>query len=1731
MRRKKIVRFMAMYLAIALVLTSFGQSAMTAFAENETVEEDTKESISDNSTVETVSTSSEENDTSLEIDQQSNKDDEYNNSEKEDGEYQAETTEITNTESTSYEDISDDELELYDEEKRTDLDEDEIAVAENINVLLDGDYDVKDAKDGISFDENKVYVRYSETKSNFDLSKEGTYDTYYRVEPYSGKKPYLIHRRVRVDAPQYSSGNGSNSNKDSEESSDDEDSDSEDDSIVGKKRSNEELPLSKGEIESIQSNTATFTIRLDENQDIEMIEEGIDPETGRQDSELQDNNEESAGGSDISALQYKDAAQHELSTPTIPILKRAGNKLFSFLSVLFPAITVNAADDKDSMKVSYSGYAGFCGHRTGIKYISEEGDYYKHLVYCLDMNRNTTSGTVKAGDTKVKAQITYCLVNGARTLGGKCHTDKYSAGSATADYFVTSAAIHVINGEVSLAYYNDGSNVYKKISSLVSDAKSCDKTKYNLETGLTKTISYSITPTKSAWKKMSDGLYRSEEKFVRSKSGTITDVKYKITGAPSDLKVGEIGKDASDIVDDDDLKKYDICVAQTDKDKASSNFYVYCNEEAMKKILDGKLTIKVQAKAYSDEKGGRKWVPTVVSQQKITFLEDFNVVTAKATVKLTTDFKLGSISIKKTDKFTKSPVDGATYYLYEDADCDDMLCELSSKGNGLYGSEVETLTQDTYYLKEIINPDGYQLDVNVYPIALEYFTIYDSDGKVTQEGKEYVHDEYPEPVGVVVSKKDSFTQNIITNASFAVFNDQACTVRTVIDAENNNVEVPLFYYDEDLGAAMSDKFIKTQDTYYVKEVVIPDGYKDPGTVWEVSPGFGDVAVLGVENTPVRCSLDAKKKDSETGGEAQGEGTLVGAVYGLYAGEDIKYPDGSGVVTYSDNDPIKSGKGTDFQFFSVPATKDTLLATVRTDGQAEFAFSNLYLGNYYVKEITPSIGYMLDDTVYPFNFRESENQHQDIVIEKDVMETPIKQPFEIIKVSVDSDTDETIPISGAEFTVKLNSDIEKNGWDNAKTMDVLVTDDKGYAKSKELPFGTYLVRETKVPTNLYKTADFTVTIDHDSREPQAWRTLNDSPFKAYIKFIKKDEETGRIVRLPGVTFKIKKADSDEYVEMKVGDKKVSEFITDETGTITTPLKLRYGDYEVTEITAPEGYLLSEDSIAFHVTKEGAIEYEEDEDGDAVITIEMNNKPVKGSVSIKKEGEVLVGAEYDTIVDRILTFLTGDNRSVTFQYENQPLAGAVYHLVADEDIYTADHETDEDGNRIISVYHDIPLKKGTVAAVLTTDEDGEAYVTDLPLGKYHIEEIKAPDGFVLDESKDEFELAYEDDHTEIVYHSAEYNDARVRTELSLIKKNSVNELPVAGATYGVYATVDIVGKNGEVLVEENSLIEAEKTDDEGKAVFEADLPLGRYYVKEIETAPGYVKDGSEYEVDFTYQDARLELLTKEIEVSEIPIIVEVSKSDVTNGKEVIGAVLEILDENGERYAQWTTNGGPYTLNAIPAGRYTLRENAAPYGYMIANEVEFVVEETGEIQKVTMVDERVKGYIEIYKTDSETKKALKGVTFEIRDEKDKVIQELKTDKEGYAKSDLLDICTYKDNGEYDQDIKYYVVETKAAKDYILDDTKHEVIIKYEQAASDNVGYTLELTNKPKEPKLPQTGGDYNFRVVWWIALLLILSGIWIIMASKKKKPVSDDLFDDDTFDSDIDLSDDTADDNKLI
>ena len=918
---------------------------------------------------------------------------------------------------------------------------------------------------------------------------------------------------------------------------------------------------------------------------------------------------------------------------------------------------------------------------------------------------------------------------------------------------------------------------------------------------------------------------------------------------------------------------------------------------------------------------------------------------------------------------------------------------------------------------------------------------------------------------------------------------------------DTGAEVPVFYYDEDLDGAASEKFVKQQDVYYVKEVVVPDGYRDDGKVWEVKPDYGSFDTVEMTNTPIRCDVSVDKKDKETS-DPQGDARLSGATYGLYALETVNYPDGRGIVSYAGNDNITSTAGTDFYSIGTPANAGALLATVKTDEAGNFNFGNLYYGKYYIQEIEPSEGYLLDETKYVVDYSKEPNTHQNISVTRHVVETVKKQPFEIIKVSIDGDDTETDYVEGAEFTVKLQSEIDKVGWDAAKVYDTLVTDEKGYACSKELPYGTYLVKETKVPHNLYKTDDFTVEVTEDSRTPQRYRILNDAPFKAYIRMVKKDAESGNTICLSGVTFKIRNTDTDEYVEQKVGKDKVSEFTTDDSGTITTPLKLKYGNYQVEEITAPDGYLISEEEFPFVVEKDGAVKVEEDSDGDPVIEVVIEDTPVKGSISITKAGEVLTGTEYDTIVDRIMSAIDQEDRSLDFIYEEQNLAGAVFQLIAAEDIYTPDHQKDENGKRTLEIINGVPASAGAVVATLTTDENGEASIEDLPLGKYQVVEIEAPKGFVLCEEPFPVELTYKDDHTDVVYGNADSVNERVKTKLSVIKTDGVTKNPVEGATYGVFAKEDILDVNGEVAVKSDTMVDTAVTTASGQAIFAADLPLANYYVKEVESPEGYVMDDTVYDVDFTYKDPLTAVLEKEITVEETPIIVEVSKTDITTGKELKGATLEVIDSDGEVYASWVTDGKPHQLEAIPAGDYTLKETASPYGYLIANEVEFTVEETGEIQKVAMSDERVKGAIEIYKTDSKTKSPIKGVEFELRNKDGKVLAKLTTDKKGYAKTDLLDIGTYDEEGNFEKDIPYYVVETKAAKGYVIDTTPHEVLLQYDDSAVENVVYTLKLKNKPEKPKLPQTGGGYKPWMFGVAGGLLIDAGIYLNRRRKRRK-----------------------------
>ena len=369
--------------------------------------------------------------------------------------------------------------------------------------------------------------------------------------------------------------------------------------------------------------------------------------------------------------------------------------------------------------------------------------------------------------------------------------------------------------------------------------------------------------------------------------------------------------------------------------------------------------------------------------------------------------------------------------------------------------------------------------------------------------------------------------------------------------------------------------------------------------------------------------------------------------------------------------------------------------------------------------------------------------------------------------------------------------------------------------------------------------------------------------------------------------------------------------------------------------------------------------------------------------------------------------------------------------------------------------------------------------MPLGKYYLVETATIEGFVLDSTPIEADLSYVDQDTEVVYAGMDVTNERQKVKITVVKTDSETKKPLEGAVFGLFAKEDIVNSEGTVIVAADERIEKAVTGADGTVTFVSDLPLGQYYVKEIEAPKGYVKSDEVFDVDASYQGEDVAVIEFTAEFENTPIKVE----------------LKVVES-------WTSEAGKtHMIERLPVGKYILREETAPYGYKIAKDVEFEVTETAEIQKVSMKDEYAVGKIIIEKTDEVTKKPIAGVEFEIRDKDGKVIETVVTDKDGHAESKELPICIYNEDGSFKEDIHYYVVETKAAEGYILDETVHEVVLQYDDNAPECVEYTLSLTNKPTEPKLPQTGDNFNPWLYAGLGLGALALGLFAAFWKKKE------------------------------
>lgn len=842
--------------------------------------------------------------------------------------------------------------------------------------------------------------------------------------------------------------------------------------------------------------------------------------------------------------------------------------------------------------------------------------------------------------------------------------------------------------------------------------------------------------------------------------------------------------------------------------------------------------------------------------------------------------------------------------------------------------------------------------------------------------------------------------------------------------------------------------------YTLVETKASNGYLINSTPIQVSLVYkGQETSVVVENaeqtnSEPTATIHLNKEDKEAGTTAQGDATLAGAKYQLTAAEDIY------------------NKARTHKIYS----KGEVVATRVTDSKGKMEdVTGLPLGHYQLKEVESSQGYLLDEKVYDIHC-DYEGQNVEVVVRSaKSLETVKKQAFQIIKVSSD-DSGEADLLPSAEFTVKLASEVEKVGWNQAKVYDVLTTDKKGYAKSIELPYGTYTVKETKVPDGVIPVKDFTVTIHEDSREPQTWRVFNDAPFKALIKAVKADKETGKTVLLPDTEFKIKNVKTGQYVGHWVWfpiPHYVDTFTTDENGTVTTPDTLEYGDYELIEIKAPYGYLLNDEPIRFTVSSNTAYEIAEDEIT-PVITVTKEDVSVKGRIEVSKIGEQLTDIHTD------------EDGNIQFIYENKPVTDAKFIVKAAEDIYSSDNQ----GTLIYS--------KDEIVSELTTF-NGFARTPKLPLGKYKVYEVVAGDGFVLNKEVKEIELTYKDQYTPVVIESAEYENVRQKVDLKVIKLDSETEVPLKGAEFGLYAKEDIYGYreavpmsyDDEPLVKAGTLIAKAISDENGNVSFNVDLPLSQFEIRELKAPIGYASNDEAYEVDATYQGQDTETILATYEVLNDITKVEISKQDITTSKELPGAHMVVKEKDGSVFDTWISSDEPHVIKGLePNKTYELIETSSPYGFALAETIEFTVQDTGEVQKVEMKDELVKGNLKWQKTGeafthtvtgqnefgttqspvwekqnllnasvtiyaAEDIKLANGVTYWHKDE---AIETLSSDWEPVLSKDLL-------VG------KYYYIESSDLHGYVTDSQKHYFEIEDNQSTEIQV---VESTLENKRPSV---------------------------------------------------------------
>lgn len=967
---------------------------------------------------------------------------------------------------------------------------------------------------------------------------------------------------------------------------------------------------------------------------------------------------------------------------------------------------------------------------------------------------------------------------------------------------------------------------------------------------------------------------------------------------------------------------------------------------------------------------------------------------------------------------------GAVYGLYQNG------IEIARKTTDVNGyAKFENVTAGNYDLKEITPPKGYALDKRTYPVTIN------SSQTTRVDVKDYPQSD---PVSILLGKVDKDTTQNMPQGS----------------ASLEGAEFTIKYYavHSDKDPAESGK--KPVRTWVLKtnkdgKTAMVDSLKVSGDeFFKTSQGYNTLPLGTITIQETKAPKGYLLNEEIFVRQITSKGTTEGVeTYNMPTIEEEVIRGDIQLVKYGENNDEPGDSGADIKKplkdikFHLTSKTNGDVYTIITDENG-FAstkqFGNSERGNlpfdtYTVTEESPYPEY---DIIAPFEVTvDEEGKTYSYILRNDTVDAPLSVQ------KVDKETGKVIPIAGAQFQIldenKKPITMEVH-YPTPMEIDTFETDANGsFTLPEKLEHGSYYLHETKAPEGYLLGVEdipFVVDQEFDWENPLSI-TYPDAPAKGKIRVTKTDKETDKPIP-SGAEFTVTAAEDITTPDGTIRTEKgtvVATLTTDEKGKAETEA-LYLGKYMVKETKAPNGYLLNPKEFAV------TLEYEDQETEIVYGNVTVPDELAKGKIRVKK-----TDAE------------TGSG-----------LSGAEFEIRAKEDIVTPDGT--------------VKVKAGTVVDTITTSNKGTAETKELYLGKYEVQETKAPEGYLLNTQKYPVELIYADQETEIVYGDVTVPDEIAKGKIRITKTDKETNKPIpSGAEFTVTAAEDITTPDGTVRSEKGTVVATLTTDDKGKAETDK-LYLGKYVIKETKAPEGYLLNPKEFEVTLAYKDQTTEIVYGDVTVPNQPAKgqIEILKKDEETGNLLSGAEFtvtaaeDITTPDGTVRAEKgtvvdtivTDTTGIARSKELYLGKYVVKETKQPIGFIRPNqtwdvELKYADQKT-ELVKENLTIKNQPTEIIIDKKETGTDKPLEGVKFVIwnKDKEDPIDPGMQhkeiytTDKNGKIR--LL----YLEPGNY------AVAEVESIPGYAWDDKMiYEFIITEDGRVDGEVSHTIPVGNDRTE------------------------------------------------------------------